>query len=150
MCVLFADTSDGNVAIMTVIAGFIGGAAVWLKGYFDNRHERKRKEYKEDEKSIVDHLKEVEERCAQENKELKNDLKFTNKRLQQVFAHLMYLEGILESKGVSFRRLEPEAPIGDDAVDLNQSHKQGSDIVKQSSPRIRQTNTKNSSEDVGQ
>lgn len=148
MCVLFADTSDGNVAIMTVIAGFIGGAAVWLKGYFDNRHERKRKEYKEDEKSIVDHLKEVEERCAQENKELKNDLKFTNKRLQQVFAHLMYLEGVLESKGIKFRRLEPETTNDDELVDLNHTNKQGSGVIKQpSSPRVRDTNI-DISEDV--
>jgi hypothetical protein len=118
-------------------SGLIGAAAVWLAGYFNNKHERKRKEFKEDEQSIVAHLTQIEERCNQENKELKTDLKFTNKRLQQVLAHLMYLEGILETKGVKFRRLEMDDI---ESVDIG-NHKAitgQSGTVPKSSPRIRE------------
>lgn len=142
MWILFGEAGDGTIAILMTLSGLIAGAAVWLAGYFNSRHERRRKEYKEDEQSIADHLTRMEERCNQENKELKTDLKYTNKRLQQVLAHLMYLEGILETKGVKFRRLDMEDT---EAVDIG-NHKLPSGTIPKSSPRIREQST--DSEDI--
>ncbi len=102
--ILFADTSDGITATLILIAGLIGGGITWLATYLSNRHDRQRKEEKEDEKTIVDHLKEVERRCTEENKELKQDNRHINRRMVRVINHLMYLEGILESRGITFRK----------------------------------------------
>lgn len=103
---LFGDMSDGDIAIISVLSTIIGGGVTWFVTYLGQKHDKKRKEVKEDEKTIVDHLKEVEERCNEENRELKADLKYTNRRLLQVMNHLMYLEGILETKGIKFKRIE--------------------------------------------
>jgi hypothetical protein len=104
--VLFAEMTDSNIAIISIVSSLLGGGVTWLVTFLNGRHERSRKEHKEDEKTITDHLEEVRRRCEEENKELKADLKYTNKRLLDVMRHLMYLEGVLETKGIKFRRLE--------------------------------------------
>lgn len=142
---LFAvEASDGSIAIIVTLSGMVGAAGVWVANWLSGRHDKRRAEKKEDEKTIVDHLKEVEERCNQENRELKLDIKHTNKRLLAVMNHLMYLEGILESKGIRFRRMDmsAEESMNDESVVVPHGPIKGVSTaipeIPRSSPRLSQ------------
>jgi hypothetical protein len=110
MLPIFAETSDGGVAVLTVLGTLVGGAAVWVAGQFfkwrDLRsadRDKKRKEDKEDEKTIVDHYVFLNQRMDRENAELRQEISGVRSDLTNTLAHVRYLEGIMESKQIPFR-----------------------------------------------
>jgi hypothetical protein len=111
---LFAETSDGGVAGIALLASLVGGAAVWLAGQFwkwwdarradrDAISDRKRKEKKEDDTEIVGHYKILQERMDRKAEEQDRRIDHLQSDLTNTLAHVRYLEGIMESKGIPFR-----------------------------------------------
>lgn len=105
---LFAETSDGAVAILTVIGTMVGGAAVWMASYFAGRRKERRTELKEDERGIVSHQEKLITRLSQEIDVLRGRVDAQNTKTSRLIAHMSYLEGIMVALKIDFRPYVPE------------------------------------------
>lgn len=101
---LFAEVPDWIPFLSTTL----GGVAVWAATYYSSQHKVRREERKEDEKGIVEHQSELIDRLTAEMTELRDRSERQGERLTKAIAHMMYLEGIMESQGIKFR------PFGSD------------------------------------
>jgi hypothetical protein len=123
MLVLFAETSDGGVALLVTLSSIISGAAVWVANYLAAGRKEKRANDKEDEASIVSHLEKLVERQGRELDELRKRADAQNKKTSRLIAHMGYLEGIMSAKGIKFRPFSEE-PTGDtDGVPIGEGEK---------------------------
>jgi len=115
---LFADeqASTGGIAVLMAMSSIIGGAVIWVVRAYSERRAERRKEHKEDEKTIVDHYEQLKVRMDREIAELRKDNRKLGRRLTHTIAHVMYLEGIMESRDIKFR---PFVPPPDDPDDDN-------------------------------
>jgi hypothetical protein len=113
---VWGEVGDGQLAGLMAVASLLGaGVSYGVKWYMDYRkssHERedavmarRRAEAKEDQQTIVDHMKVTVDRLDAENAGLRKEVKECRTDLTKVTAHVMYLEGIMEAKGVHFRPL---------------------------------------------
>ena len=102
------------MAVMTAL----GAAAQWGFGWWaarrkerlereDRRADERRADRKADEKTIVSHLEAVVARLESEVEETRAELKQCQNELIRVTAHVMYLEGQMEARGIPFRPLGP-------------------------------------------
>ena len=105
-----AETSEGALAVLMALSALLGGGINWFASYLAQRRaesraveKEKRAEHKEDEQSIVSHYAILNERLNREVAERRAESAALNSQLTRALAHLRYLEGIMESKGIKFR-----------------------------------------------
>ena len=112
---LFAEASDGWWIAFSTLCSVIGGAVVWMANFFINRQNQQRMWKQEDQRTIVQHQDEAINRLVEEVGELRLEVGRLREEVTQAKAHMMYLEGILESKRIPFRRF-PWTPPGSGEV----------------------------------
>jgi C4-dicarboxylate-specific signal transduction histidine kinase len=105
-----AETSEGALAVLMALSALLGGGINWFATYLSQRRaetraveKERRAEHKEDEQSIVSHYAILNERLNREVAERRAESAALNSQLTRALAHLRYLEGIMESKGIKFR-----------------------------------------------
>ncbi len=102
-CPLLADVSNEWTTLLITGATLFGGGIVWLANWWAGRQVARRKDNQEDKKEITDHLEMLVIRQGEEITALRKDSQSVNDKLTYAISHVMYLEGIIESKGFQFR-----------------------------------------------
>lgn len=100
---LFAESSEGAIAVLMALSSVLGGAILWLANYLSGRRKERRAELKEDEKGIVDHQNQLIQRLSREIEDLRARADNQTLKLTRLIAHMSYLEGIMAAKGIKFR-----------------------------------------------
>jgi hypothetical protein len=86
-----------------VVMSAVSGAVVWLWTQARDWRAMRRREAKEDEKTIVDHLQVVVSRLEAECASLRLADSEKQRLLTRAIGHLTYLEGLMEARGIPFR-----------------------------------------------
>lgn len=115
---LFAESSEGGIAVLMALSTVVGVAITWLANYFTGRRKEKRAELKEDEKGIVEHQTGLIKRQGQEITELRGRADRQSDKTERLISHIGYLEGLMFAKGIKFQRYtdEPTGETVDHAV----------------------------------
>ena len=101
----FTSSQWGIVGALSGIGTLLGGAVVWIAGWADARRATKRKERQEDDQPVIGLLKESLERLGEEFRISKEENKESKNLIILLTAHVRYLEGMMEVRGVPFRPL---------------------------------------------
>lgn len=106
--------TDARLVLLVGVSTIVGGAVTWAFNAVLEWQSRRRKERKEDEKSIVQHLETLVERLRIDNGDLHAEVDqlradLTKEQLfgERVLGYIRYLETLLRVKRIPFDPFDP-------------------------------------------
>lgn len=106
---LFADANDTLLLVVSnLVTGAVAMAVPWVWNALRTSRAERRREQQEDDKAVNDRKDAL---ITRQDKELTSAMRQRERlstQFTQVVAHMMYLEGILETKGIKFRKFPLE------------------------------------------
>lgn len=133
---LFAEPAiDWLTALLVLVGTTVGGAVVWVANFWIGRSDVRRGRQQQDEKKITDHQEALIARQSAEISLLQGEVRRTQSRVTTLTGHVLYLQGIMEGKGVRFRPLvvlsdgsTEHEPLSPDEAGENDDSGRGSSV----------------------